>query len=90
MEFIVLPKEKLDTFESYLTEIKQLLQVKPEEKEAPKWLPKKEAAKALNVCSKTLDSYLRKRIIPFSQFKGKVYIKTQDIDKHLEKFYVKP
>jgi hypothetical protein len=45
MEFIVLPKEKLDTFESYLTEIKQLLQVKPEEKEAPKWLPKKEAAK---------------------------------------------
>ena len=89
MEFIVLPKEKLDLIESSIAEIKNLLQAKQPSQEAPKWITKAEACKRLNVCSKTLESYLKKGIIPFTQFKSKIYIKSLDIDSHLEKYYVK-
>ena len=89
MEFIVLPKEKLDLIESSIAEIKNLLQAKQPSQEAPKLITKAEACKRLNVCSKTLESYLKKGIIPFTQFKSKIYIKSLDIDSHLEKYYVK-
>lgn len=89
MNFIVIPKEKLDYLESSLLQIKDLLQVKQSISDSPKWISKPEACKRLNVCSKTLDSYLKKGVIPFTQFKSKIYIKADDIDIHLEKYYVK-
>jgi excisionase family DNA binding protein len=88
MNFIVIPQEKLDLFETSLSEIKNLLQIKQPENDSPKWISKAEACKRLNVCSKTLDSYLKKGIIPFTQFKSKIYIKSSDIENHLEKYYV--
>jgi len=88
MEFAVIPKEKLDLLESSICEIKDLLQIKKPVEESPKWLSKPEACKKLNVCSKTFDSYLKKRIIPFSQFKSKIYIRSSDIEAHLEKYYI--
>lgn len=89
MEFIVIPKEKLDSLESSLLQIKDLLQLRQSNTDSPKWISKPEACKRLNVCSKTLDSYLKKGTIPFTQFKSKIYIKVSDIDSHLEKYYVK-
>ena len=88
MNFIVIPQEKLDLFESSLSEIKDLLQFKQPVNDSQKWISKTEACKRLNVCSKTLDSYLKKGIIPFTQFKSKIYIKSGDIENHLEKYYV--
>lgn len=88
MEFVVIPKEKLDLLESSLSEIKNLLHAKQPVNDSPKWISKAEACKKLNVCSKTLDSYLKKGTIPFTQFKSKIYIKSSDIDGHLEKYYV--
>jgi len=88
MNFIVIPQEKLELFESSLSEIKDLLQSKKPVNESPKWIGKPEACKRLNVCSKTLDTYLKKGIIPFTQFKSKIYIKSSDIEGHLEKYYV--
>jgi len=88
MEFIIIPKEKLDLLESSLTEIRDLLQIKKQAKDPPKWISKKEACQRLNVCSKTLDSYLKKGILPFTQFKSKTYVKASDIEAHLEKYYV--
>lgn len=88
MEFVVIPKEKLDFLESTIAEIKDLLHAKKPIKEPPNWISKKEAARQLNVCGKTLDSYLKKGTIPFTQFKSKIYIKPSDIESHLEKYYV--
>lgn len=88
MEFTVLPKERIEFIESTLSQIKDLLQMKQPVNDSPKWISKAEACKRLNVCSKTLDSYLKKGIIPFTQFKSKIYIKSGDIDSHLEKYYV--
>ena len=89
MEFVIVPKEKFDLLESSITDIKNLLQAKQSPQEAPKWITKAEACKRLNVCSKTLESYLKRGTIPFTQFKSKIYIKSLDIDSHLEKYYVK-
>lgn len=51
------------------------------------WLSKKEAAKKLNVCTKTLENYLQKGLIPSAKVKGKIYIKPSDIQSHLERHY---
>ena len=83
-----IPQEKVDQIEGYLIEIKGLLESKSQTSESPSWISKKEAAKKLNVCSKTFDNYLKKGTIPFTQFKSKIYIKASDIEKHLEKYYI--
>ena len=88
MNLQLIPQEKVEQIESYLIEIKGLLQNKPKSSETPTRVNKKEGAKMLNVCSKTFDSYLKKGIIPYTQFKSKIYIKTSDIEKHLEKYYI--
>ncbi len=88
MEIVMIPKEKLEFFESSLSQILGLLASKQPEIDSPKWISKAEACKRLNVCTKTFDSYLKKGTIPFTQFKSKIYIKSSDIDAHLEKYYV--
>jgi excisionase family DNA binding protein len=88
MEILVIPKEKFEFIESSLSEIKDLLQVKQPLSKSESWISKPEACRRLNVCSKTLDSYLKKGVIPFTQYKSKIYIKSEDIDNHLEKYYV--
>lgn len=88
MTFTVIPQEKIDFFESSFNEIKELLKAKEPVKDSPKWISKKEACQRLDVCSKTLESYLKKGIIPFTQFKSKIYLKASDIDRHLEKYYI--
>lgn len=88
MEITILPKDRIEFIESTLSEIKGLLQVKQPLSDSPKWISKAEACKRLNVCTKTLESYLKKGAIPFTQYKSKIYIKSGDIDNHLEKYYV--
>lgn len=88
MNFILIPNEKLDFFESSIKEIKDLLGQKQPQEVGPKWISKKDACLRLNVCSKTLDTYLKKGTIPFTQFKSKIYIKASDIERHLEKYYI--
>lgn len=88
MNLIAIPLEKLDSIESTISEIKELLLKNKTVQSFPKWISKYEACKMLNVCSKTLDSYLKKGTIPFTQFKSKIYLKASDIECHLEKYYV--
>jgi hypothetical protein len=85
----LIPIEKLDNFQAELNEIKSLLKGNKKEELLNKWLSKGEARQRLNVCMKTLDSYLSRGIIPHSRFGGKIYIKAADIEAHLEKHYIK-
>jgi len=54
----LIPIEKLDNFQAELNEIKSLLKGNKKEELLNKWLSKGEARQRLNVCMKTLDSYL--------------------------------
>ena len=88
MEFIIIPKERIEFIESSLSTLLDLAKAKQPANDSPKWISKAEACKKLSVCSKTLDSYLKRGTIPFTQFKSKIYIKASDIEAHLEKYYV--
>ena len=89
MNLSVIPEETLNQLINDISEIKGLINSKMLESNPEKWLNKKEAKQKLNVCLKTLDNYLKKGIIPHTQFGAKIYIKQSDIDEHLERHYVK-
>lgn len=84
----VIPTATINQLQADMLEIKNLLFNKNSEEEKNKWLPKQEARKRLDVCQKTLDTYLLKGIIPYSRFAGKIYIKASDIEAHLQKHYI--
>lgn len=88
MEFLIIPKERVEFIESSLSTLLELAKTMQPVDNSPRWISKKDAAKQLNVCGKTLDTYLKKGTIPFTQFKSKIYIKASDIEDHLEKFYI--
>jgi excisionase family DNA binding protein len=53
------------------------------------WLTSKEAAKALRVTTRTLQSYRDQGIIPFSQFGREIRYRSEDIQAFLNDHYVK-
>jgi len=87
--FALLPKSELEALQSGIDEIKALLQNSKREELRKEWLPKSEARARLNVCQKTLDNYLSKKVIPHARFAGKIYIKASDIQAHLERHYIR-
>lgn len=86
--FTLVPKSEIEFIQTELREIKSLIQNSHREKSKNEWITKDEARKRLHVCLKTLDTYLSKKIIPYSRFSGKIYIKASDIELHLERNYI--
>lgn len=84
----LIQSEKIEAIYQKLQKIENLIQKKNQEEISNQWLPKTEAKKRLNVCLKTLDNYLLKGIIPYSRFAGKIYIKAEDIEAHLQRNYI--
>jgi hypothetical protein len=84
----IISTEKLESFEKELSEIKKILNQNKKEEELNQWLSKKEAKTKLKVCLKTLDNYLSKGVIPYSRFAGKIYLKANDIEAHLQNNYI--
>lgn len=80
--------EEIKEIRQELKEIKNLILKKNQEDISNQWLPKPEAKKRLNVCLKTLDNYLQRGILPYSRFAGKIYIKAEDIEAHLQRNYI--
>lgn len=91
MEVIVIESE---TFKSLIKKIDEI-EVKIEEAiKRPllndKWLDIKQTCEILKVSKRTLQTYRDRGVIGFSQFGGKIYINATDINKYLEKHYIKP
>lgn len=85
MNLSLIPEDTLLQIQKDLIEIKSLLQTKDSTEPAPEWLTKKQAKERLHVCMKTLDKYLKDRVIPYSQWGAKVYIRVSDVDQHLNR-----
>ena len=93
MELVAIPSEKWETLQASVNEIKAMLagaklEILPKQNSGI-WLSKKETCRRLQVCSKTLEGYLSKRLIPYSQHGRKIYTKDEDIDNFLNERYVK-
>ena len=82
--FVLLPKSELDAITSSLDELKALVKGKAKEEAQARWIESEEARKMLGVSPKTWQTYRDSRVIPFSQFGRKIYVKQADLDAFLE------
>ena len=86
---VVLPESEWEGIKDLLQEVKDTLQTKSETEINSMWLESTEARKMLGVSAKTWQDYRDKRVIPFSQFGRKIYVRRADIEAFLEKHCIK-
>ncbi|MBO6255660.1 MAG: helix-turn-helix domain-containing protein [Bacteroidaceae bacterium] len=86
---VVLPESEWNGIKDLLNEVKDTLQTKSEAEIKAMWLESTEARKMLGVSAKTWQDYRDKRIIPFSQFGRKIYVRRAAIEAFLENHCIK-
>lgn len=86
---VVLPESEWNGIKDLLQEVKDTLQTKSETEIKAMWLESTEARKMLGVSAKTWQDYRDKRVIPFSQFGRKIYVRRADIEAFLENHCIK-
>lgn len=84
MEAIIITKEELNNLQQDVSDIKSMLQKKPENQFRDAWIEGKKVPALLGISSKTWQNWRDKRIIPFSQFGAKIYVKLEDLNKLLD------
>jgi RecG-like helicase len=89
MNFVVIEESKLNQLFDDLAEIKKAINTEKEESLVNQWLQSETVRKMLGVCPKTWQDYRDKKVIPFSQFGRKIYIKKTDLDAFMQKNYIK-
>ena len=86
---VVLPESEWVGIKDLLKEVKDTLQTKNESEINSQWIESAKARKMLGVSAKTWQDYRDKRVIPFSQFGRKIYVKRADIEAFLQQHYIK-
>lgn len=86
---VMLPQAEWEGIKDMLHEVKETLQTKSAEEINSQWVESTEARKMLGVSSKTWQDYRDKRVIPFSQFGRKIYVRRADIEAFLQQHYIK-
>ena len=81
---VIMPKSVLDAITSGLEEVKELIKGKAKAEVDDQWLESGEARKMLGVSQTTWQAYRDSRVIPFSQFGRKVYVRRSDIEAFLK------
>lgn len=87
--YVILPQSKLDEIATSLNEVKELIKAKAQEEVDGQWLESNKARKMLGVSPKTWQTYRDTRVIPFSQFGRKIYVKRGDIEAFLQSHTIK-
>ncbi len=86
---VVLPESEWKGIKDLLLEVKDTLQTKSDTEINSQWIESTEARKMLGVSAKTWQDYRDKRLIPFSQFGRKIYVRRADIEAFLQQHYIK-
>ena len=76
--------EELDVLKQDISEIKSILKSKPEELFKSTWIESKRVPELLGISAKTWQNWRDKRVIPFSQFGAKIYVKMDELNKLFE------
>jgi hypothetical protein len=87
MTLVTLPEERLLALEEGQKKILNLLTEKTLQTDE-KWLDTEEAKKMLHVCTRTIQNYRNKGIIPCSTFGRKSYFKRSDIEEFLNRHII--
>lgn len=86
---VMLPEAEWEGIKELLNEVKDTLKNKSAEEINSQWIESTQARKMLAVSAKTWQDYRDKRVIPFSQFGRKIYVRRADIEKFMEQHYIK-
>lgn len=86
---VILPQSALEELRADLVEVKQMIQNRNEDDVMSQWVESEEARKMLGVSPKTWQIYRDRRIIAFSQFGRKIYVKRASIEAFLESHTIK-
>lgn len=87
-QMVLMPKGILENIEARLVNIEKMLEGRLLEEAKHQWIESTEARKMLGVSQKTWQTYRDNRIIPFSQFGRKIYVKREDLENFLAKHRV--
>jgi excisionase family DNA binding protein len=80
-----IPEGRLQGIEAAIQEIKTAIFRNQEEEFQSQWLESEEARQKLNVSRKTWQNYRNKKVIPFSQFGRKIYVRRSDLEAFLQR-----
>ena len=85
---VVLPQAEWEGIKDLLNEVKDTLKTRSAEEISSQWIESTEARKMLGVSAKTWQDYRDKRVIPFSQFGRKIYVRRADIEAFMQQHYI--
>lgn len=81
---VLIPKKQLDDISASLNELKALVKNTAKRSASAEWIESTEARKLLGVSQRTWQNYRDSKVLPFSQFGRKIYVKKADIEAFLE------
>ena len=85
---VMLPQAEWEGIKHLLNEVKETLQSRSAEEISSQWIESAEARKMLGVSAKTWQDYRDKRVIPFSQFGRKIYVRRADIEAFMQQHFI--
>lgn len=85
---VALPEKEWADIKSLLQEVKETLRTKTKEEINSEWVESTTARKILGVSTRTWQDYRDKRVIPFSQFGRKIYVRRADIESFMKQHYI--
>ncbi len=80
----LIPHDDLQEIRQDQKRILELLQKQPDEQFKLRWIESKKVPPLLGISNRTWQSWRDKRLIPFSQFGAKIYVRLDDINSLLE------
>ena len=86
---VMLPEDVWQEVVSTLNKVRDILEKKKSEEVNSEWIGSTEVRKMLNVSPKTWQNYRDNRIIPFSQFGRKIFVKRSDLEAFMAAHYIK-
>lgn len=84
-----IPESRLQNIETSIQEIKEAIFKSKEEAINSQWKESTEVPKFLGISSKTWQNYRDKKVIPFSQFGRKIYVRMSDLENFLTSNLIK-
>lgn len=88
LQMAVVPQGWLQNLTDKLEQVERILNKKNEEDVNSQWIESTKAKEMLGVSQKTWQTYRDERVIPFSQFGRKIYVKRADLENFMEKHYI--
>ena len=78
-------EDRLKNLEANIQEIKEAIFNSKKEEINSQWIDSTKIPKLLNVSLKTWQNYRDKKVIPFSQFGRKIYVRRSDLEAFMQK-----